>query len=239
MPKLQKTGNTLSLPLNEQEAKALELEAGKDYEIIKARKGLYVLLDSKIMEEEFFTKVDEKIYAMLEKSAIQDRVEEKFESFLNHLELSRFDKMLKDGKVEKFKASEKYKKAVYRLSGSEVPPAQEKHAVQVQGAKGLFVNVKTEQQARELNDRHWKELKEGALKGLKDFDNNYYLIDSEMLAQSEEKVLNALKQMKAAGLEELSARTGIAAEMLKGVCAFLKEDGEILERKKGTYSYIP
>lgn len=236
--KLAKSNNGFSLPFSEKDAKSLELEAGRNYEIIKARKGLYLLMDSSLLEEEFFRKIDEKIFEMLEKSAIQDRVEQKFERFLSQMELSRFSQLLKEGKVEKFKASEKYKKSVYRRKEEGKKPSAQGRQAGGRGQQGFFASVSSEQQARELNDAHWKELKDGELKGIKDFDNTYYIIDSESLAECEGLIIEELKKAKQAGIEELSKSTGIAQEMIRGVCAFLKEEGEVLEKKRGVYTYI-
>jgi len=232
MVKLSKTGSGFALALSDKELKDLELDLEKDYEIVKARKGLYVLMDKKLFEQELVRKVDEKIIALLQNSKIQDRVEEKFEKFLNKIELLRFNELLKDGVVEKFKASEKYKKAVYKLK----EPVQDRKA-----SSGIqrFITVRSEQQARELNDKHWRELKEGKMKGLKDFDNTYYLIDTELLGEKKQKILKILQACKSASIEELSSKLAIQPELVRGVCAFIKEDGEILEKKKGIYNYIP
>lgn len=242
MTKLSKTAGGFSLSLSDREIKELELMPEKEYEILKARKGLYVLMDKHLIEEEFLTKLDEKIFALLEKSAIQDRVEEKFEKMLNELELNRFNELLKQGKVEKFKASEKYKKAVYKVREEEAKRIAEKPtaAASAQFPKGkLFITVRTEQQARELNDKYWKELKDGMLKGIKEFDNSYYLIDTDLLSEKKSKLIKLLQDCKSASAEDLAVKLSVQPDLVKGVCAFLKEDGEIMEKKRGIYNYIP
>ncbi|MDO8646867.1 MAG: hypothetical protein Q7R70_00435 [Candidatus Diapherotrites archaeon] len=241
MTKLSKTAGGFSLPLSDREIKELELIPEKEYEILKARKGLYVLMDKHLIEEEFLTKLDDKIFALLEKSAIQDRVEEKFEKMLNELELNRFNELLKQGKVEKFKASEKYKKAVYKISEIEEKKSAEKPAQSIsQFSKGkLFITVRTEQQARELNDKYGKELKDGQLKGIKEFDNSYYLIDTDLLSEKKSKLIKLLQDCKSASAEDLAVKLSVQPDLVKGVCAFLKEDGEIMEKKRGIYNYIP
>lgn len=241
MARLSRTNSGFSLSLSDREVKDLELAAEKEYEILKARKGLYVLMDKHLIEEEFFAKLDEKIFSLLQKSAMQDRVEEKFEKMLNELELNRFNELLRQGKVEKFKASDKYKKAVYKIGEKPVQKGSEKAMLsQTPQSKGrLFLTVRTEQQARELNDKYWKDLKDGFLKGIKDFDNSYYLIDTELLREKKARIVKLLQESKSASIEELSAKLAMQPEMVRGVCTFLKEDGEILEKKRGVYNYIP
>jgi hypothetical protein len=248
MTKLLKAQNGFSLQVSGEELKELEMREGKDYEILKVRKGLYVLMDSHIFEEEFIRKIDEKILGLLENSKIQDRVEEKFEKFLSNIELQRFNELLKAGRVEKFRLSEKYKKAVYKLKEPTASSAKQAKEQAMQGTSrqfqagknsGFFLSVRTEQQAKELNEKYWKELKEGRMKGLKDFDNTYYLIDSELLEEKGSQVLEMLEKNKTQSLEEIAAKLGAGKELIRGVCAFLKESGEIMEKKKGNYTFIP
>ncbi|HIH21731.1 MAG TPA: hypothetical protein HA222_03695 [Candidatus Diapherotrites archaeon] len=233
MPKFSKAGSGFALQVSEKQLKELELEPEREYEIVKARKGLYVIIDRGLVEEQIVRKVDEKILALLENSKIQDRVEERFEKFLNKIELLRFNEMLKEGIVEKFKASEKYKKAVYKLKEKESQSERERER-----QKGWFVAVKGEGKARELNGKYWRELKEGELKGLKDFDNTYYIFETGFLQECSERILKALQAKKTAGIEEITALTGLEREAVKGACAFLKENGELFEKKQGIYQYI-
>lgn len=60
--------------------------------------------------------VDEKMYGILtDRKQLSSRIVGKFEKTLNPAELKRFEELVKEGLIEKFKLSEQYKQPVYRI----------------------------------------------------------------------------------------------------------------------------
>ena len=51
-------------------------------------------------------------------------------------------------------------------------------------------------------------------------------------------VLNSFEKKHETTLIELTKEINVSEELVRIVCEFLKEDGELLEKTKGQYTYI-
>ena len=243
---LKKDGKTL-LELSETEAKIFGQLEGKNFDISKAKQGIWVLTEAEAIKQEKndfdALKTDAKIFGLLAKLSMSERVEGKFEGSLSETEQKRLEQLLQAGKIEKFKLNPSYKKAVYRpaqpkLLESEKISAVQKDIEEYSLEKDGFLVVKNEERAKKLSRELEKEIKEGKIKGLKSFDGNYYIISMELLEKYREKTYNALKVQKTLFLSELCKKTGISRLLQKIVCEFLREDGEIIEKRKELYSVV-
>ena len=142
-------GNEYSLIIPQNAFKELNLDENSYYEITKAKEGIWILtVSEKSVQKE--NPLDEKIFTLLKKKNLTDRVEEKFETFLSKEELVRFNELLKENKIVAFRLSPKYKRAVYKTK-EEI----EKN-VKMDSEKGNKTNEKKESKPIGNHAYKWK-----------------------------------------------------------------------------------
>ncbi|MFA5361076.1 MAG: hypothetical protein WC290_01360, partial [archaeon] len=101
-----------------------------------------------------------------------------------------------------------------------------------------FLIAKNTDKARALSFEYEGQIKEGMLKGIRTFDGNYYLIETDLLEEGLVKIINMFREKKSLTLEETSKLINYSKTLTKIICEFLKEEGELLEKRKDQYSYI-
>jgi len=236
------------------------LEHGKEYDLIPNQPGVFLLIDKgllgKIEGKEVCVTVpaldDEKqeVIGLIKKGRLSDLVEGKFEGTLNDQQKNVLLELVATGKVFVFKLNETYKKGVYRvkddenqnkereLKESENPLAKEKPIEEYSIEKDGFLVTKNMDRAKQISQQYEPLIRQGALKGIKSFDGNYYLLQTDLLDTYINKVIIALNNEQTQTLEELAKNISASQTLTKIICEFLKEEGELLERKKGQYTYI-
>jgi len=247
--------------LDKAEFDRLGLSEKKDYEIIRAKEDLFLLIGKPISPQKDFSLIDKRIFSLLDNRKILDkRVEGKFEKLLNKEELQRFQELLKLGVIEKFRLSEKYKKPIYRIKEKKKEQMQaqaQAQAIQTQQQaqtqkpvqatvpsteprieKEGFTIIKSDFDARKFCYDYEQEIKSSQIKGLKSFDGNHYFIRVPLFEKLKQKILSAFKQKKNLSLKELSDKTSLEPKLIKCCCEFLKEEGELLEKRKDQYEAI-
>ncbi len=248
MAEIKKSGEKIFLELNEKEKQMLG--AGKSFFELNKVKNVFVLTESeetkepeketKVLDEEF-QKEDEKIFELLSqkgKNFLSMKVEGEFEKQLSEKELKRFNQLLKEGIVEKFKLNESYKKAIYQITkkGREKKEFNFNAEAKTIESNGFEV-MANENQARNFCADFSAEIKEGQIRGIKGFDGYFYAVHSDVLEELKPKILSQLKE-KTVSIKELSEKTSLPMDLIKGTIEFLKEDGEVLEKRKGIYQRI-
>jgi len=246
MASITSKGDEFCISLSQQEFNDLGLEPAKLYEFVKVKKGVWVMLEAG--EQKFELKevdsLEEKVVGLLKQKDLKDKVEGRFEKLLNEKELKKFEEMLKAGKVIKFKLSDKYKKAVYKLQNNNSTQTssqienKEKPFEEYTLEKDGFVVVKNEMRAKKLSDELKKQINDGEIKGLKSFDGYFYIIQSDLLEEVQGKVLDAIKKEKTINLDSLERGVPFTKTLVKIASEFLKEDGQIIEKRKGIYQFI-
>jgi hypothetical protein len=240
MAELKKEKEKIFLELNEREAKELEVK-GKFFELNKIKDNIIVLIETKKEINLFDSKQkkeDEKIFSLLSqrgKKSLKMKVEGQFEKYLSEKELKRFNELLKEGIIEKFKLNEKYKKAIYRIAQKKEKKFDFNSSTKTIEARGF--QVLTPEQAKDFSAKFEKEIKEEKIKGIKGFDGYFYVIYSDLLEEMKPKILVQLKHGRIS-LNELKEKSMLPIELIKAVTEFLKEEGEIIEKRKGIYELI-
>lgn len=241
--------NGFFLPLSEKEFKYLELDELTEYELLKARKGLYILVEKKLDETQL---IDKKIFSLLKSKPLKELVEGKFEKLLSKKELERLQQLVKEGRIIKFKLSKKYAKAVYRareeiekkkrkfekIENKEKSKAKEAMHNTFALQRDGFQVIENEEEARNASQIFEEEIRQGLILGLKAFDGKYYVIKKELLDNVSKKIIGLLKE-KQMTLQELSEKARLNESLVKTVCEILKEQGEITEKRKQIYAFIP
>ena len=248
-----------SITLSDSEAKLLN---GKtELVLLPHQEGVFLLVDSSLLskkeESEEYSNIPkinldetkQEVIGLIKKEKLSDLVEGKFESTLNEVQKLALNELLKEGKVFVFKLNESYKKGVYRVKEEEISAekktkesenfsAPEKQIQEYTLENDGFVIANNTSLAKELSYKYGQKIKEGILKGIKSFDGYYYLIEQKMLEQYMKKATKSLNEKEEQTLEELAQKINTSKTLTKIICEFLKDEGELLEKKKGNYKYI-
>ncbi len=253
MPGIRKEKDRNFIEFTEKEAKELGLETNL-FELNKVKnilvltatekeKSIPAIKQENVLFDETKKEADEKIFELLSekgKTALTKKVEGTFEQQLNEKELKRFNELLEQGIIEKFKLNESYKKAIYRIKkqekkeNKEFDVNSEEKTIESNGFE-VMVN---EGQAKNFCEQFSEEIKENKIKGIKGFDGYFYAIDIELMEKIKPKILFYLKNKKNVSLNELTEKTSLPTQLIRAVNEFLKEDGEIIEKRKGIYQLI-
>ncbi len=281
MARIEKKDGKTSIVLTSEEAAQLHGIEG-EMELFLPKKGL-VLLTEKTIEKHVLppiqqksvqsvpaqaeapkpNPIDEKLFKILEdRKQLSQRIEGKFEKTLNAQELKRFEELLKEGVIEKFKLSEKYKKPVYRLNEKKLREYRQKQSAIVAPSPagnpgsnpvsktvppifqpfslerdGFFV-LKSDEEARRISFERQEDFKKGLLRGIKSFDGSFFVIKKTMLENAQNKILAFLEKQPKADLQTISKNTQLHPEAVRAVCEFLKEDGQLFEKTKNQYCLV-
>ncbi len=204
-----------------------------------------ILENAKALEKENakFFEIDAKILGLLKVKGLSERVEGNFEKLLNKEELERLKELVKEGKVIPFKLNESYKKAVYKLpepkrKESESIEAKDKAIEEYSMENDGFLIVKNEERAKRISQDFSEKIKAGEIKGIKSFDGNYYIIENSLIEKYRGRVIKEAKEKKSISLNEISSALGVSKTLSRILCEFLKEDGELIEKKRELFQYI-
>lgn len=243
--------------LNEEEAKLLG--EGKEYELIPNQKGIFLLIEKGLVKEKEGAEVKkpisgeeekQQVIAIIKKSRLSDLVEGKLEAVLDQKQKKALLELVATGKVFVFKLNETYKKGVYRVKEevaedkarekkeSENVFAKEKPLEEYTLESDGFLIVKSKDKAAQVSYTYEKQIREGLLRGIKSFDGNYYLLQTDLLDTYINKALLSLSSQHNQTLQELSQNLKVSQLLTRIICEFLKEEGELIEKKKGIYNYI-
>jgi len=256
MAKLE--GSNLILSSDEREL----LKSCKDLELIPNQEGIFLLIDKALaMENEgkqFCVDVplleeQQQVIGLIKKTRMSDLVEGKFEQQLNDKQKRALLEMIASGKIIVFKLNDSYKKGIYRVKEdeekedvakkqekkeSENSTAEKKAAPDYTLEKDGFIATTNNERAKILSQEYKEQIENGELKGIKSFEGIYYLIQTYLLEKYTKKTLQIFENKNETTIEDLSKEISVSIELTKIVCEFLKEDGELLEKKKGKYTYI-
>jgi hypothetical protein len=238
MPKLKKTGGFYSLLFSEKEVLELGLEANIDYELNKAKDGVWVLINLNKLNNNS-NPIELKILELLSKTDLKERVQGVFELKLNEEEKKVFQKLLKEKKVFEFKLNEKYRKSIYKLPQEINEIKQKIGSKESKSEEKNYLILLSDSQAKMFSMKNEKELKEGNIRGLKSFDGSYCIIKSNYFEKISPKIIEFMKKNKESELTLISKELNMPEDLIKVICEFLKEDGMLLEKRKGIYKFIP
>ncbi|HIH16736.1 MAG TPA: hypothetical protein HA252_04995 [Candidatus Diapherotrites archaeon] len=254
MAAIGSSNGRFALVLSEKEFNELGFEPNHEFEVVKAKPGLWVVVDKGVKPVDALDRetaeLEKKIGGLLRGKGLSERVEGKFEKYLNNKELAHFQKMLKEKKIILFKLNESYKHGVYKLpeeiearkspSAPQAPadPAAEKKPEDYSLETDGFAVLRNEGEARKASEGLRDQIRAGTIKGLKSFEGDYFLVRVEALAKHRKRLLDYLATKKLTGIENAAKDLNMSKTLIRVVAEFLKEDGEIAEKRKGLYQLI-
>lgn len=246
MAKFSNKFNEFFLQLSEKEFTEMGFDALTEFDLMKVQHGVWLLVEKGKEKKENisvqtdsenakFQAVDEKILSLIASKPLKDRVEKRFETFLNKEEIERFKQLLKEGKIVAFKLSEKYTRAVYKLK-EDIEKKQEISSSPEFEKHGFA--LLEESAAKTFSEKNYSKIRSGEIIGIKGFDKRYCVIARNVFDQHSEKILNYLKQNKSATIEEIAEDNKVSEDLARIVCELLKEKGDLFEKRKGIFIYI-
>jgi len=191
-----------------------------------------------------------QVLQLIRNAKLSDLVEGKFENTLNENQKKALLQLVTTSQVFVFKLNDTYKKGVYRVKEEEIIEkhrekkeseninAKEKQWNEYNLDQDGFLIIKGKESAAKASYEYEKEIREKTLRGIKSFDGNYYLIQTNLLEAYTKKIIQALENKNTQNTEEIAKTLDTSKTLASILCEFLKEEGELLERKKGTYTYI-
>lgn len=225
------------------------LDQNKNYEIVKAKQGICILIEKEKPKENPF---DKKIFELLKNKDLKERVEGKFETFLGKEEKERLKELLKQGSIVAFKLSPKYKKAVYKTreeiekneriskgkKETEAANEKEKPGEDCTLEKEGFLICKNQNEAKALSMQLKEQIEKGEIRGIKGFDGMFYITEEALYKKHRAKVLSTIQAKKGINPTEIGEKAGINKALAKIICELLKDEGEIIEKRKEQYQAI-
>jgi len=264
---VSRKGQDYSSILPDEQAEKLGLKKAAEYELEELKDGLFILYETKIPKT--FMEHDNKIYALLRKKSLSEKVEGKFEQFLTDEEKTRLKDLISEGRIVPFKLNETYKKAVYKtreeVEGEKIPvkkptveeaPAKEtlrpvfvpnknepvqankKENEKYSLEKDSFTILSTDDEAKKICEKLKDAIKKKEILGTRSFDGEYFVIKTAMYEKHAPAVMKLITGSSSISLSELSEKLRLDKILVKAVCEFLKEEGEITERRKEEYAAV-
>lgn len=130
---------------------------------------------------------------------------------------------------------------------SEAKPAKAAKAIEpstkaVESSKTVldekgFVVLDNEFEAKRLSGELEKEVKRGNVIGVRGFDKKYYVVSKEFLKQASDKVLRELSK-RDCNAKELALASKLRLDACIAALCILKEEGEVIEKRKGVFSAV-
>lgn len=81
------------------------------------------------------------------------------------------------------------------------------------------------------------DIKSKKILGIKGFDGQFYIIKAELYQKFAHQIIEKIKE-KETSVDEIASNLKTNSNIVKTICQFLKEEGEILEKKKDIYKFI-
>jgi len=104
--------------------------------------------------------------------------------------------------------------------------------------KEHFAVISNENEAKQLSQRMGEQIRRKEVMGTRSFDGDYFVIKSTMYEKQSPAVLSLIKGNSPISADEIARTLRLNKQLVMAVCEFLKEEGEISERRKEIYEFI-
>ncbi|MEM0475845.1 MAG: hypothetical protein QW343_03555 [Candidatus Norongarragalinales archaeon] len=100
-----------------------------------------------------------------------------------------------------------------------------------------FTIIQNEAEAKALSVALESDIKRGAVRGVRGFDKKYYVVSQDYLQEVAPKIRRALAERPLA-LGAIAAAVKADADGVLAVLYVLKEEGEVIEKKRGIFALV-
>lgn len=104
--------------------------------------------------------------------------------------------------------------------------------------KNSFAVLSNEEEAKKISQELREQIRRKEILGTKSFDGDYFVIKSALYEKHSPAVLSLIKNNSPITLSELSEKLRLDTQLVKAICEFLREEGEISEKRKETYTSV-
>jgi antitoxin component of MazEF toxin-antitoxin module/biotin operon repressor len=201
-----------------------------DFDLVDKKSVLMKKLEPIGAQElEVLSQLNEIRFAARTKNAVKKKLSPKQQAVLN--------KLLKKGVVSFYEKGKYKDKGVYSISRDYYYLLSKKQSpppAQPSTQKGFQV-VGDWEKAKNLMSENKKRISGGELYVVRSFDKRFYFVESSIVDSVNANVLDLLEQ-QSMSLEEISQKLGVETQLLKAVMEVLREQGEVIEKRKEVYS---
>ena len=201
------------------------------------------------VSSESFSLIDKKIFDLLDSKQPKERVEGRFEKLLSKPEQERLVELLKQGIITIFKKPD-FKQGIYSIpkksnknNNSSNSDNNTSDANSSSSQKGFFSNgldfvvFSSNYEAKKASTDFASEIKAGSVKGIRSFEGTYYLTTNDFLDKITVKLMPFLKE-KNCSLNDLVEKSDLEKNVVKMACEFLRDSGDLIEKKKEVFALI-
>ncbi|VVC04618.1 Uncharacterised protein [Candidatus Bilamarchaeum dharawalense] len=122
-----------------------------------------------------------------------------------------------------------------RPSVPQTSPSQSMGTIAVLNSKG-FVIIQDKREAFAFSEESSRELKSGAVIGVKGFDGKFYAVSREYFSTAKNKITAILK--KDMDLPSIASTTKLDPDGCTAVLRLMAENGDIIEKKRGVFAPV-
>lgn len=140
-----------------------------------------------------------------------------------------------EGQVVQLKEQEKQKKES-REKKEQKEMKKEEDPIKRLNKNGYLV-LQSEADAREISKLLEDKIQKNQVTGIRGFDKKYYLVKNSFVLKFQSKIKSALKSGPKQA-DKIAEALGIDEEAAIALLTVLREEGEIIEKRKGTFSLI-
>jgi len=99
-----------------------------------------------------------------------------------------------------------------------------------------YLIIRDQREARALSEKLKAEMKSGSVKGIRGFDNAFYVVTKDYYAKASKTILDALAEES--DVQTIAEKTKLDSEAVSTLLHHMAESGDIIEKKKGVYLAI-
>jgi hypothetical protein len=222
-----------------------------EIELFSLKSGYY-LLSVPLGERKKSSGPSEKEATVLQKLTkirFENRTPDHINKVLTDPEKLLLKEMGKKGWVKIYK-SKKYKGGVYNIANEIYPMLQEKKEEKQNTKQETentaagdpnyslllsqgFLIIRDQREARALSEKLKTEMKSGSVKGIKGFDNAFYVVTKDFYVNASKSILETLSEE--ADVQTIVEKTKLDTEAVSTLLHHMAESGDIIEKKKGVY----
>jgi hypothetical protein len=183
---------------------------------------------------------DDAVLRKLDSVKFSERTPANVERTLSREEKQILAKLLEKGSVSLYKGGKYEKSGVYsiprqvyeklRQRVAQLPPRE---SLEAHG----YAVVSNEAEAKELSQSLEADIRSGEVMGVRGFDKRFYVLKRDFFTNASARISDALARGDA-DVATLSEKTKTAADACIAVLEMLREQGEVVEKRKGYYSLL-
>ena len=137
-----------------------------------------------------------------------------------------------EARAEKKEQKEERKKE----EKEEKAEADEGNALKLLNKQGYLV-LNSESEARDMSEMLADKIKKNQITGIRGFDKKYYIVKNSFILKHQSKIKSVLKHGPLSS-DKIAAELEMGQEAVNALLTVLREEGEILEKRKGVFMLL-